>query len=221
MRKKLAIYEDLTRVYHSVRPLVWIGTPHPLSPSDCVSPPWTKGGENTLACGLRVRGWGSLNSDYWRKSLALCLHFESLAARSTLSCREHIYLCDTITVFPVPNQTVCTRIYIACNYVSMWNMYNRMKPPYFSLNIGLFFFLFISDPDSNPDPKSGSETGSEMFISVPDRIRIRPKVSDPYGSGSGSGSGSATLLTPVNFLNFSKKAQKRSYCSKNVFVIKI
>jgi hypothetical protein len=32
-----------------------------------------------------------------------------------------------------------------------------------------------------------------MFISVPDRIRIRPKVSDPYGSGSGSGSGSATL----------------------------
>ena len=28
-------------------------------------------------------------------------------------------------------------------------------------------------------------------------------------------------LTPVNFLNFSKKAQKRSYCSKNVFVIKI
>ncbi len=29
-----------------------------------------------------------------------------------------------------------------------------------------------------------------MFISVPDRIRIRPKVSDPYGSGSGS----ATLI---------------------------
>jgi hypothetical protein len=33
-----------------------------------------------------------------------------------------------------------------------------------------------------------------MFISDPDRIRIRPKVSDPYGSGSGSGSGSATLV---------------------------
>jgi hypothetical protein len=38
--------------------------------------------------------------------------------------------------------------------------------------------------------ESGFESGSEMFI--PDRIRIRPKVSDPYGSGSGSGS--ATLV---------------------------
>jgi hypothetical protein len=36
-----------------------------------------------------------------------------------------------------------------------------------------------------------------MFISDPDRIRIRPKVSGPYGSGSGSGS--ATLIT-VNVL---------------------
>jgi hypothetical protein len=31
-----------------------------------------------------------------------------------------------------------------------------------------------------------------MFISVPDRIRIRPKVSDSYGSSFGSGS--ATLF---------------------------
>jgi hypothetical protein len=30
----------------------------------------------------------------------------------------------------------------------------------------------VSDPDSNPDPK-------RLF-----RFRIRPKVSDPYGSGS-------------------------------------
>jgi hypothetical protein len=36
-----------------------------------------------------------------------------------------------------------------------------------------------------------------MFISVPDRIRIRPKVSDPYGSGSGSGF--ATLLLNSSF----------------------
>jgi hypothetical protein len=34
-----------------------------------------------------------------------------------------------------------------------------------------------------------------MFISVPDRIRIRQKVTDPYGSGSGSGS--ATLRPSV------------------------
>jgi hypothetical protein len=35
-----------------------------------------------------------------------------------------------------------------------------------------------------------------MFISVPDRIRIQPKVSGPYGSGSGSGSG--TLVSGEN-----------------------
>ncbi len=45
----------------------------------------------------------------------------------------------------------------------------------------------------------GSGFGSEMFISDPDRIRIRPKVSDPYGSGSGSGS--ATLFNIVLFGN--------------------
>ncbi len=40
--------------------------------------------------------------------------------------------------------------------------------------------------------ESGFESGSEMFISVPDRIQIRPKVSDPYRSSFGSGS--ATLF---------------------------
>jgi hypothetical protein len=62
-------------------------------------------------------------------------------------------------------------------------MYNRMKPPYFTLNIGLLFsYLFrirIRVRIRNPDPKSGSETGYEMSISVPDRIRIRPKVPAP------------------------------------------
>ncbi len=95
--------------YHSVCPLVWIGTPP--SPAVSVYPPLNqRRGEYTR---LRVRGWGSLNSDDWRKSLALGPHFpgESLAALSTLSCRGHIYLCDTITVYPVPNQTVCTSIH--------------------------------------------------------------------------------------------------------------
>ncbi len=57
----------------SVCPLVGIGTlPPPPSPaSACAPPPGTKGwGGHTR---LRVRGWGSPNSDDWRKSLALCL----------------------------------------------------------------------------------------------------------------------------------------------------
>jgi hypothetical protein len=49
-----------------------LGPPHPLSRSECVSPLIQRRGEHTR---LRVRGWGSLNSDDWRKSLALCLHF--------------------------------------------------------------------------------------------------------------------------------------------------
>jgi hypothetical protein len=43
-----------------------LGPPHPLSRSECVSPPLNqRRGEHTR---LRVRGWGSLNLDYWRKS---------------------------------------------------------------------------------------------------------------------------------------------------------
>ncbi len=78
-----------------------------------------------------------------------------------------------------------------------------MKPPYFSLNIRLLFSdLFrirIRIRIRNPDPKSGSEIRirnrirNVYFGGVPDRIRIRPKVSDSYGSGSGS----ATLVTSI------------------------
>jgi hypothetical protein len=45
-----------------------------------------------------------------------------------------------------------------------------------------------------------------MLISDPDRLRIRPKVSDPYGSGSGSGS--ATL----NFKIRKGKTKFRKSC---------
>jgi hypothetical protein len=62
------IYKD----YHSIFPLVHIRTfPPPLSlSSECPLPPEPKGGGQTR---LRVRGWGSPNSDDLRKSLALCL----------------------------------------------------------------------------------------------------------------------------------------------------
>jgi hypothetical protein len=56
--------------YHSVCPLVRIGTPHPLSRERVYSPPESKGGEHTR---LLVRGWAGPNSDGWRKSLTLCL----------------------------------------------------------------------------------------------------------------------------------------------------
>ncbi len=79
-----------------------------------------------------------------------------------------------------------------------------MKPPYFSLNIRLLFLIYFG---------SGFESGSEIrirnrirnVISVPDRIRIRPKISDPYGSGSGSGS--ATLKILVAFVVKSPRIQ--------------
>ncbi len=55
--------------YHSVCPLVGIGTPHPLSCKRVCPPPNQRGGHTHL----QVRGWGSPDSDDWRKSLALCL----------------------------------------------------------------------------------------------------------------------------------------------------
>ncbi len=56
--------------YHSVCPLVRIGTtPPPLSQAS-VSSPWNKGrGEDSP---MRMRWRGSPNSEDWRKSLALC-----------------------------------------------------------------------------------------------------------------------------------------------------
>jgi hypothetical protein len=63
-------YVHIYLEYHSVCPLVEIGTPHPLSHECAPPPPPTKGGGHTR---LRVREWRSPNSDDWRKSLALCL----------------------------------------------------------------------------------------------------------------------------------------------------
>jgi hypothetical protein len=77
---KQAVYNGLHKVriykeYHSVCPLVGIGTlPTPLSPASVPLPPEPGGGHTRL----RVRGWGSPNSDDWRKSLALCLLCDGL-----------------------------------------------------------------------------------------------------------------------------------------------
>ena len=64
---KVRIYKE----YHSVCPIVGIGTPPtPLSPASVPLSPVPKGGGHTR---LRVRGWGSPNSDDLRKGIALCL----------------------------------------------------------------------------------------------------------------------------------------------------
>ncbi len=65
-------YAHTYQEYHSVCPLVGIGTlPPPLSSASVPLPPEPKGGGGHTC--VRVRGWGSPNSNDWRKSLALCL----------------------------------------------------------------------------------------------------------------------------------------------------
>ncbi len=61
---KIHIYLE----YHSVCPLVWIGTPPPPLPLSRVSPRNLKEG---TPC-LRVRGWEGPNLDDGKKGLALC-----------------------------------------------------------------------------------------------------------------------------------------------------
>jgi hypothetical protein len=57
--------------HHSLCHLVGIGThPTPLPQASVPSPSVQRVGGHTL---LRLRGWGSPNSDDWRKGLALCL----------------------------------------------------------------------------------------------------------------------------------------------------
>jgi hypothetical protein len=57
-------------------------SPTPSLASECSPPPGTNGsGRHTR---LRLRGWGSPNSDDWRKSLALCRGGNSLQAGSKI-----------------------------------------------------------------------------------------------------------------------------------------
>ncbi len=64
-------YLNIHREYQSVCPLVGVGTfPPPFPLANVPLPPEPKGEGHTR---LRVRGWGSPNSDDWRKGLALCL----------------------------------------------------------------------------------------------------------------------------------------------------
>ncbi len=62
------VYIKSTTVYVPLSELGLFLPPLSLA-SECAPPPGTKGGHTRL----RVRGWGSPNSNDWRKSLALCL----------------------------------------------------------------------------------------------------------------------------------------------------
>ncbi len=72
--------------------LVGIGTPPPpLSPASVPLDP-NKRGKGTPATRLRARGWGSPNSDDWRKSLALrllCVFNDSNCSKKTLYLAFH------------------------------------------------------------------------------------------------------------------------------------
>ncbi len=70
-RSKLEIFTKYVYIKSpTVCPLVGIGTlPTPLSPASVPLPPEPGGGHTRL----RLRGWGSPNSEDWIKSLGLCL----------------------------------------------------------------------------------------------------------------------------------------------------
>jgi len=125
----------------------------------CIPPLNQRRGEHTR---LWVRGWGVTIRTTGEKTLA---HFagESLAALSTLSCQGGTYISSRYSnclSSAQPNRLHKHIHNVQVHVLYMWNMYNRRKPPYFSLNIRLLF--------------------SDLF-----RIRIRIRIRNVYfGSGS-------------------------------------
>ncbi len=59
---KVLIYIEHHSVYMSTR---WNWDPTPLDASECALPPGPKGGGHTR---LRLKGWGSPNSNDWRNA---------------------------------------------------------------------------------------------------------------------------------------------------------
>jgi hypothetical protein len=98
--------------HHSVCPLVWIGSAHPLSRKRvCLTEP--KGGAPS------AWGWGGggPNSDDWRESLALCLHCAMRMGLRRAKCcyyykmkndsnSQRFKLCDTHFLFVYTDKKV-------------------------------------------------------------------------------------------------------------------
>ncbi len=100
-----------------------LGLSHPLSRQRvCPSPRYQMGGGHTR---LWVRGWGSLKSDDWRKSLALCLpHGVRLPPTTT-----PLHACNP----PPPPPPTATTNYLWCYTLFLyiipcsWTLVHRTK----------------------------------------------------------------------------------------------
>ena len=128
---KVLIYIE----HHSVCPLVGIGTPPPLLPQASVpSPADQRVGGHTR---LRLKGWGSPNSDDWRKSLALCLlcaaadlPYAVQDQHKPLKCRHRLRSVDTsrsCTALCRVDKSRCCSGPLWCRHihVQQWRLYRR------------------------------------------------------------------------------------------------
>jgi hypothetical protein len=100
---KVRIYKE----YHSVSPhRNWDSLPSPFSPASVPLPPEPKGGGGHTR--LRVRGWGSLNSDDWRKlstlpTLRLQHNISSPLFQENKQLRSGDLLQGAIKKYPIAN----------------------------------------------------------------------------------------------------------------------
>ncbi len=174
LRRKFAIYEDLTHicilsVFSVPPPCRWtqsaylnrylepqclsprrIGTPPPPSlPQWVCTPPPAEPKEGRTHS---PAGEGVGKSQFGR--------LEKKPSTLSLLCRW------------ISGCTLNTQL--SATYISYrWNMYNRMKPPYFLPEYKAPFFWFISDLGSDPDP-------AKSFGSLRIRIRFRSRNTEKY-----------------------------------------
>jgi hypothetical protein len=90
----------------------WNWDPHPLSRKRVCFPSGTKGGGG-FQTRLRVRGWGSPNSDDWRENLVLCLlcevqyvHYPYRLLVTVFGIRGCWRECETVNVWECRQQLI-------------------------------------------------------------------------------------------------------------------
>ncbi len=83
-------------------PSLELGPHIPSLASECASPRVPKGGGG-VHTRLRVRGWGSPNSDDWRENLVLCLlcevqyiHYPIISVSLCIGIRGYLRVCATV-----------------------------------------------------------------------------------------------------------------------------